>query len=117
MKSKIQNKLCADIREYKKCQKKMTKMNKKIDREARELLRELQEIKGWECMILECACHYVRYPEKFFDWCSVEISSDAVEFYKRYTCDENCKVMSINIRKSLAEQVNERLKYLAKYNL
>jgi len=109
----IQDKLSADVKDYAHHKKMMAEMGERIDREARELLSELRKVKGWECMIKECEEHYAKYPDKFFDWCSVTHTDDAVQFIKGYSNDDEYEVLEISFRKSLKDQVRDRMDYLA----
>lgn len=109
----IQDKLSADVKDYAHHRKMMAEMGERIDREARELLSELRKVKGWECMIKECEEHYAEYPDKFFDWCSVTHTDDAVQFVKGYSNDDEYEVLEISFRKSLKDQVRDRQDYLA----
>lgn len=105
----IQDKLSANVKNYAHYKKMIVQMRKEIDLEARELLNELRKIKGWECMIKECEYHYSKYPDEFFDWCSVTHTNDAVQFVKGYSNGDEYEVLEINFRKSLKDQVHERL--------
>ena len=109
----IQDKLSADVKDYAHHKKMMAETGERIDREARELLSELRMVKGWECMIKECEEHYAKYPDKFFDWCSVTHTDDAVQFVKGYSDGEEYEVLEISLRKSLKDQVRDRMDYLA----
>lgn len=109
----IQDKLSADVKEYAHHKKMMDEMGDRIDREARELLSELRKVKGWECMIKECEEHYTKYPDEFFDWCSVTHTDDAVQFVKGYSDDGEYEVLEISFSKSLKDQVRDRMDYLA----
>ena len=109
----IQDKLSADVKDYARYKKMMAEAGERIDREARELLSELRKVKGWECMIKECEEHYAKYPDKFFDWCSVTHTDDAVQFVKGYSDDGEYEVLEISFRKSLKDQVRDRMDYLA----
>lgn len=108
----IQDKLSADVKGYARYKEMMAEMGERIDREARELLSELRKVKGWECMIKECEEHYAKYPDKFFDWCSVTHTDDAVQFVKGYADDGEYEVLEISFRKSLKDQVRDRMDYL-----
>lgn len=105
----IQDKLIADVKNYTLHRKEMNNVGKRIEELARELLGELQKIKGWECMIKECKELYAKYPDKFFGWCSVTHNDDAVQFVKGYN---KYKVLEISFRKSLKDQVRDRMEYL-----
>lgn len=109
----IQDKLIADVKDYALHKKGMRAAEERIDKEARELLSELRKVKGWECMIKECEEHYAKYPDKFFDWCSVTHTDDAVQFVKGYSNDDEYEVLEISFRKSLKDQVRDRMDYLA----
>jgi len=109
----IQDKLSADVKDYARYKKMMAEAGERIDHEARELLSELRKVKGWECMIKECEEHYAKYPDKFFDWCSVTHTDDAVQFIKGYSNDDEYEVLEISFRKSLKDQVRDRMDYLA----
>ena len=109
----IQDKLSADVKEYEHHKKIMAEIGERIDREARELLSELRKVKGWECMIKECGEHYAKYPDNFFDWCSVTHTDDAVQFVKGYSDDGEYDVLEISFRKSMKDQVSDRMDYLA----
>lgn len=109
----IQDKLIADVKHYAAHEMGMQDAEDRIDKEARELLGELQKVKGWECMIKKCKEHYAKYPDKFFDWCSVTHTDDAVQFVKGYSDEEEYEVLEISFRKSLKDQVRDRMDYLA----
>lgn len=109
----IQDILSADVKEYAHHKKMMAEIGERIDREARELLSELRKVNGWECMIKECEEHYAKYPYKFFDWCSVTHTDDAVQFVKGYSDDREYEVLEISFRKSMKDQVRDRMDYLA----
>lgn len=109
----IQDKLSADVKDYARYEKMIAEIGERIDREARELLSELRKVKGWECMIKECEAHYAKYPDKFFDWCSVTHTDDAVQFVKGYSNDDEYEVLEISFRKSLKDQVRDQMDYLA----
>lgn len=108
----IQDKLIADVKDYALHKKGMRDAGERIDKEARELLSELRKVKGWECMIKECGEHYAKYPDNFFDWCSVTHTDDAVQFVKGYADDGEYEVLEISFRKSLKDQVRDRMDYL-----
>jgi hypothetical protein len=108
----IQDKLSADVKDYARYKKMMAEAGERIDSEARELLSELRKVKGWECMIKECEEHYAKYPDKFFDWCSVTHTDDAVQFVKGYSNDDEYEVLEISFSKSLKDQVRDRMDYL-----
>lgn len=108
----IQDKLIADVKDYDLHKKGMRNADERIDNEARELLAELQKVKGWECMIKTCKEHYAKYPKKFFNWCSVTHTDDAVQFVKRYSNGDEHEVLEISFRKSLKDQVRERMEYV-----
>ena len=109
----VQDKLSAAVKDYAQCQKHMKEACAIIDREARELLSELQKVEGWECMIKACEGHYSQYPKQFFGWCSVTHTDDAVQFVKGYSNGEEYEVLEISFRKSLKDQVRDRMDYLA----
>lgn len=108
----IQDHLIADVKRYAYHRKMMVKMGERIDSEARELLSELRKVKGWECMIKKCKEDYVKYPDKFFDWCRVTHTDNAVQFVKRYAYDGEYEVLEISFRKSLKDQVRDRMDLL-----
>lgn len=108
----IQDKLSTDVKHYAHYRKMMNETGKRIDREARELLSELRKVNGWECMIKECEEHYAKYPDEFFDWCSVTHTDDSVQFVKGYSDGEEYVVLEISFRKSLKDQVHDRMDYL-----
>lgn len=108
----IQDELSDDVKEYQRYLKKLSDVRKSIDHEARELLNELRKVNGWECMIKNYEEHYAKYPDKFFDWCSVSHTENAVQFYKKYAFEDGYEVLEISFRKSLKEQVRERMDYL-----
>ena len=104
----IQSNLIEDIKHYKGLESSLEHLGEQIDKEARQLLKELQEIDGWQCMIKHCKGHYDKYPDKFFDWCSVTHTDGAVQFVKGYSnCDEY-EVIEIDLHNSLAMQVRNR---------
>lgn len=109
----IQDKLIADVKNYALHEEEMLNAEKRIDKEARELLVELQKVKGWECMIKECKEHYAKYPKEFFKWCSVIHTDDAVQFVKGYHDGYEYEVLEISFRKSLKDQVRDRMNFLA----
>lgn len=108
----IQDKLIADVNDYALHEKKIRDARERIDKEARELLVKLQKVKGWECMIKECEDHYAKYPKEFFKWCGVTHTDDAVQFVKGYSGGDEYEVLEISFRKSLKDQVRDRMEYL-----
>lgn len=108
----VQDKLSAAVKDYARYKEKVNEACAIIDREARELLSELQKVEGWECMIKACEGHYSRYPKQFFGWCSVTHTDDAVQFFKGYSNGEEYEVLEISFRKSLKDQVRDRKLYL-----
>lgn len=109
----IQDKLSTNVKKYAYYRNRMHEMDERIDHEARELLSELRKVKGWECMIKECEEHYAKYPDEFFDLCEVTHTDDAVQFVKGYSNDDEYEVLEISFRKSLKDQVRDRMDYLA----
>lgn len=105
----IQDKLSADVKHYANYKKMKDEAEARIDSEARELLSELQKVDGWECMIKRCKEHYAKYPDRFFDWCSVTHTDDAVQFVKGYSNGDEYEVLEISFRKSLKDQVRDRM--------
>lgn len=102
-----QDKLGTLVKRHAEYSQRLEEVGEEIAREAHALLSELQKIEGWECMIKACKTHYAKYPDKFFDWCSVTHTDDAVQFVKGYSnCDEY-EVLEISFRKSLKQQVME----------
>jgi hypothetical protein len=108
----IQDKLIADVKNYALHEKEMREAGERIDKEARELLVELQKVKGWECMIKACKYHYSRYTKEFFKWCSVKHTDDAVQFVKGYSDGNEYEALEISFRKSLKDQVRDRAEYI-----
>ncbi len=104
----IQGNLIKKIRSYKTLQTELEQLGEQIDKEARKLLKELQKVDGWECMIKECKEHYARHPEEFFGWCSVTNTDDAVQFVKGYSSGDEYEVLEIGLYSTLAEQVRYR---------
>ena len=104
----IQSNLIEDIKHYSELKSSLKHLGERIDKEARQLLKELQKIDGWECMIKNCEDHYAKYPEKFFDWCKVTHTDNAVQFIKGYSNDDEYEVMEIDMHNSLATQVRNR---------
>ena len=109
----IQDKLSADVKDYAHHEKMMDEADERIEREARELLSELRKVKGWECLIQACEELYAKYPDKFFDWCRVTHTDDAVQFVKGYSDVGDYVILEISFRKSLKDQVRDRKDYLA----
>lgn len=107
-----QDNLIDFTRRYKTLQRELKETGEKIGQQARILLSELQKIDGWECMIKECKEHYARYPKEFFGWCSVTHTTDAVQFVKGYNGGDEYEVIEISFRKSLKQQVRERLEMI-----
>lgn len=107
-----QDKLSAAVKDYARYKEKVNEACAIIDREARELLSELQKVEGWECMIKECKDHYSKFPELFWGWCAVVHTDDAVQFVKGYSNGEEYEVLEISFRKSLKDQVRDRKLYL-----
>ena len=110
----IQGNLIKKIKSYKTLQTELELLDEQIDKEARKLLKELQKIDGWECMIKECEEHYAKYPDEFFNWCSVSYTVDAIEFIKGYSDGGEYVVLRINLYEPLATQVQNRLVSLQK---
>lgn len=104
----VQDKLSAAVKDYARYQEQMNEACTIIDREARELLSELQKVEGWECMIKACKDHYSKFPNLFFGWCSVTHTDDAVQFVKGYSSGDEYEVLEISFRKSLKDQVRDR---------
>lgn len=104
----IQGNLINKIKQQKTLITELMQLNEQIDKESRELLKELQKVDGWECMIKECEEHYANYPEEFFDWCSVTYDDDAVQFVKHYSDDVEYEVLEIGLYDSPADQVKNR---------
>ena len=104
----IQENLTKKIKSYKTLQTELKQLGEQIDEEARKLLKELQKVDGWECMIKKCKEHYAKYPGEFFDWCSVTYDDDAVHFIKSYSDDSDYEVMEIGLYSTPAEQVRNK---------
>ncbi len=104
----IQSYLIKDIKYYKELKSSLEHLGEQIDKEARQLLKELQEIDGWQCMIKHCKDHYAKSPGKFFDWCSVTYTDSAVQFVKGYSNGDEYEVMEIDLHNSLAMQVRNK---------
>lgn len=105
----IEDELNRLVKIYTGHQRGLSETGKEIDQKAREFLSELQKIKGWECMILSCQEHYARCPKEFFGWCSVTHTDDAVQFVKGYSDDGEYIVLNLSFRKSLKDQMRDRL--------
>lgn len=108
----VQDKLSAAVKDYARYKEQEKEARAIIDREARELLSELQKVEGWECMIKECEDHYSKFPKLFFGWCAVTHTDDAVQFVKGYSNGEEYEVLEISFRRSLKDQVRDRKLYL-----
>lgn len=67
-------------------------------------------------MIRNCVEHYNKYPDEFFNWCSVTHNEEAVQFVKGYSNGDEYKVLEISYRKSLKEQVQEEQKSTSQNN-
>lgn len=104
----IQRNLLKKIEQYKTLTAELAQLNKEIDKESRELLKELQKVDGWECMIKASKEHYDKYPEEFFDWCGVTHDDNAVQFVKYYSDGEEYEVLEIGLYDSPADQVKYR---------
>lgn len=104
----IQGNIIKKIKQYKTLQAELKQLGEQIDKESRKLLKELQKIDGWECMIKECEEHCVKYPKEFFDWCSVTHDDDAVQFVKHYSDGLDYEVLEIGLYSTPAEQVHYR---------
>lgn len=104
----IQRNLLKKIEQHKTLTAELIQLNEQIDKESRNLLKELQKVDGWECMIKECEEHYANYPEEFFDWCSVTHDDDAVQFVKHYSDGTDYEVLEIGLYSTPAEQVHYR---------
>lgn len=104
----IQGNLINKIKQYKTLTAELEQLNEQIDKESRNLLKELQKVDGWECMIKECEEHYANYPEEFFDWCGVTHDDDAVQFVKHYSDGTDYEVLEIGLYSTPAEQVHYR---------
>ena len=63
-------------------------------------------------MIKECEDHYAKYSKEFFKWCSVTHTDDAVQFVKGYSDGDEYEVLEISFRKSLKDQVRDRMEYI-----
>lgn len=104
----IQSNLIEDIRHYKGLESSLEHLEGQIDKEARQLLKELQKIDGWQCMIKACKEHYAKCPNRFFDWCSVTYTDSAVQFVKGYSDGDEYEVMEIDLHNSLSMQVRNK---------
>ena len=106
-----QDKLNTLVKEYEACKDEMYQKGEDIDKHARELLKELMTIEGWECMIKSCYAFYAAYKNKedFFRACNVTHTKDAVQFIKGYSDGDEYEVLEISFRKPLKEQVREKL--------
>lgn len=113
----IQRNLLKKIEQYKTLTAKLAQLNEQIDKESRNLLKELQKVDGWECMIKECEEHYAKYPKEFFDWCSVTHDDDAVQFVKYYSDGTEYEVLEIGLYDSPADQVHHRQNEIRNKNI
>ena len=104
----IQRNLLKKIEHQKTLTAELVQLNEEIDKESRNLLKELQKVDGWECMITASKEHYAKYPEEFFDWCSVTHDDDAVQFVKHYSDGTDYEVLEIGLYDSPADQVKYR---------
>lgn len=102
------------VKDYDMYKEKMKATRDGIDRYARCLLSELMEIEGWECMIKHCYEHYSSYKNKgdFFKACEVTHSDGAVQFVKGYRNGDEYEVLEISFRKSLKDQIRDRMDFL-----
>lgn len=84
----------------------------KIKSLGRQLLCELRKIDGWESMIQSCYEHYQQYPDKFFDWCEVELfNNNIITFEKGYVGDSDSYiVLKIRTDIPLEQQVADAVK-------
>ena len=103
------DKLNHDVKEYAGYKRMLKETAEKIDSSARELLGELQKIDGWECMIKHCRDHYEKCKNNFFGWCQVTHTEDSVQFVKGYSNGDEYEVLNISFKKSLKQQVRERM--------
>lgn len=79
----------------------------------KELVKELQKIPGWECMILSCEMHMKEFktPNEFFDICSYEFDEyeDAnILYVKKYYSGadpDGYNVLALNLEVPLEQQV------------
>ena len=111
--TELRNELNETVKDTKNLSQLIQSNIKAIDRLGRELLGELQQIRGWENMILHCKDHYEKYPDQFFGWCEVEYSyaEPIIKFVKGYSNGDEYTVLTIRLDIELAEQVmraNER---------
>lgn len=100
------------ITAYRKHKDALFDISDNIKTHARQLLRELQDIDGWQCMIEHCYDHYSSIKEVFFQLCEVEFTGDSVIFVKGYSNGDDYNVLTINLHKSLQQQVLERLELI-----
>lgn len=83
----------------------------------KQLVKELQKIPDWECMILSCYDHYKKYPSEFFDWCEYTFEDDDSEdtgdilYVKKYYSGvpDGYVVLKLDLKMPLEDQVKKRL--------
>lgn len=116
MEKENREKLSYGLKEMVRLMDERDDLEEKMDITARELLDELRQIPNWECMIEGCKWHYEKHPNKFFDWCEFEYypTLNCVDVVKGYSGGDEVTVLSIDLGKSLEEQVQTKLVELQK---
>ena len=104
--TKTQGELNLLTRKYRACKNVLYDIQEIIENKAKELLQELKKISGWESMIKECKWHYDKFPDEFFDWCSISHSPGKIKWTKSYSGDpDSYTVLTIDLTKTLEENV------------
>jgi len=104
-------------RQIKELDQKREELKFNIKSFGKELVKELQKISGWECMIQSCWYHMKEYkdPNEFFDICSYEFDfydSRNILYVKKYYAGadpDGYVVLEINLEGTLEKQVENML--------
>ena len=107
--NQLQSEISSLIEELGKLDKLIDEKENTITLKGRELLNELRKLDNWEVLIDCCKEHYEKYPDQFFNWCHVKYNKHKVSFVKNYSDDDDdYYVLTIDLTKTLEEQIKER---------
>lgn len=116
MKNKFETELMALVKSggthVKEVEEELNATKEEFNRNAMSLIGELRKIKDWDVMIQRMYSWFISAPDRFFDDCKVDFGNDALRVWMNgpYTDDYPFLVLSINVHKSLQEQVDEAMK-------
>ncbi len=91
-----------------------------VETAGKQLVKELQKIPDWDCMMLSCYDHYKKYPSEFFDWCKYSFEYDDFDgtddekdilYVKKYYSGDpsGLVVLRLDLKLPLEDQVKKRL--------